>query len=98
MTANGTPDPLNTKRKPLTARRLTLMASVAALGIMALAAGPASHQFNQFTHYAGVTSAQAAESAQAPAGFADLVAKVKPAVISVRVQMSDSGAATVSDD
>jgi len=38
----------------------------------------------------GTSSAQAADSVQPSAGFADLVAKVKPAVISVRVKMDDT--------
>ncbi len=51
---------------------------------------------------AWTSSARAAETAQQhPAGFADLVAKVKPAVISVRVKMDASAemtGATRSDD
>src|SRR5262249_61274507 len=38
-----------------------------------------------------LATADAAENAQRPVGFADLVEKVKPAVISVRVKM-DAGA------
>ena len=36
-----------------------------------------------------ITSAQAAAAAQSPAGFADIVTKVKPAVISVRVKVDE---------
>jgi serine protease Do len=40
---------------------------------------------------AWTASAHAAEASQTPAGFADLVAKVKPAVISVRVKIDADG-------
>jgi serine protease Do len=68
----------------LSARRLTLMASIAGVGLAVLLAGlgtlPATHT-PRFT-----SSASAAENVLAPSGFADIVAKVKPAVISVRVR------------
>jgi serine protease Do len=63
----------------LPARRLILLASVAGLGIAMLLAGPTSFPPSSQAAYA------AAE--QAPPSFADLVAKVKPAVISVRVKI-----------
>ena len=75
-----------TKRKTLAARRLTLLGSVAGLAIAILAAGPGSHLNIPL---AG-TPAIAAEAAAQPAGFADLVAKVKPAVISVRVKINEA--------
>ncbi|MET4070072.1 serine protease Do [Bradyrhizobium sp. S3.2.6] len=71
-------------RTILKPRRLALLGTVAALGVAVLAASPASTPF-------GVNSliapAQAAESAATPPGFGDLVSKVKPAVISVRVKI-----------
>jgi serine protease Do len=73
-----------TGRKVLTARRLTLLASVAGLGIAVLMTGPG---YRSLSLPALTSSAQAAEAAPHPAGFADLVAKVKPAVISVRVSI-----------
>ena len=52
-----------------------------------LAAGPVANYLPAWT-----ASAHAAEAtAQAPAGFADLVSKVKPAVISVRVKIDEDG-------
>jgi len=73
-----------TSRKILKPRRLALLGTVAALGVAVLAGSPGSSQL-------GVTSfiapAQAAEAAGTPPGFGDLVAKVKPAVISVRVKI-----------
>ena len=80
-----TPD---TPHKPnrLSARRVTLLASVAALGAAVLIGGPSG-----FDHLGFATSpAHAAETAARPAGFADLVAKVKPAVISVKVKIDRS--------
>jgi hypothetical protein len=84
MTGNTVHDPA--RRKVLTPRRLTLMASVAALGLAAVAAGPAN--FSALDRL--VEPAQAADAAQAPTGFGDLVAKVKPAVISVRVKIDET--------
>src|ERR1700756_1968529 len=74
------------KSKRLAARRLTLLASVGALGAAMLLVGPGG----QYSHPAiGVAPASAAEfGMQHPVGFADIVAKVKPAVISVRVKLS----------
>ena len=73
----------------LSARRLTLLASVAAVGTALMLAGPNTNWSQLFN----ASSASAADStAQHPAGFADLVAKVKPAVISVRVKIPASAA------
>jgi serine protease Do len=69
------------------ARRLTLLASVGALGATVLLAGPAGY----WRSAAGALPANAGElGTQRPVGFADIVAKVKPAVISVRVKVSGS--------
>jgi serine protease Do len=77
-------------RKVLSARRLTLLASVAFVGAALVMAGDTG--YSRFLPSASITSARAAEmSSQQPHGFADLVAKVKPAVISVRVKL-DQGA------
>ncbi|MGO9697707.1 MAG: Do family serine endopeptidase [Xanthobacteraceae bacterium] len=76
-------------RKVLTPRRLTLLASVAGLGVATLVAGPGGYLPMSLPVWA--SSAHAAETAiPHPASFADLVAKVKPAVISVRVKVDDS--------
>jgi len=72
-------------RNPLTARRLVLLASVAGLGAAVLFAGPGGYHA---ALPAWTSQATAADSTlQHPAGFADIVAKVKPAVISVRVKI-----------
>jgi serine protease Do len=79
-------------------RRLVLLASVAGIGAIVVLGGPMG-----YTHLsrAWMSSARATDThmQQQPAGFADLVAKVKPAVISVRVQMDEtSNAADLSSD
>lgn len=74
-------------------RRLVLLASVAGIGAIVALGGPMG-----YTHLsrAWMSSARAADPnhQQQPAGFADLVAKVKPAVISVRVQMDETSNAS----
>jgi serine protease Do len=82
-------------RKILRPRRLTLLASVAALSMAVLVVGPGGYHPLAWT-----ASAQAAETTanQNTAGFGDLVAKVKPAVISVRVKIDgDSDNTAVSE-
>ena len=76
------------KRKGLSARRLVLLASAAGLGIAVVAAGPLSYRTLGLPSW--TTSAHAADAAQAPASFANIVEKVKPAVISVRVKIDQS--------
>jgi len=73
-----------TSRRILRPRRLALLGTVAALGVAVLAASSGSSPFsvNSF-----IAPAQAAEAAATPQGFGDLVSKVKPAVISVRVKI-----------
>ena len=70
----------------LTARRFALLASVAAVAAGLLVVGPGT--FDRMTGFASPAQAAEAVSTQHPAGFADLVSKVKPAVISVRVKIS----------
>src|SRR5215472_16137875 len=73
-------------RPVMSLHRLLLLATVASFGAAALITGPSGSQSPAFSR------ANAAEAVQRPAGFADLVEKVKPAVISVRVK-TDAGAA-----
>jgi serine protease Do len=91
--------------KRFAARRLALLASVAGLALAVLLAGPsgfsrsidptlipaATTPFTPLSH--GTTA-----SDFAPQSFADLVAKVKPAVISVRVKIVKSFEADKSGD
>jgi serine protease Do len=73
-----------TSRTILKPRRLALLGTVAALGVAVLVGSPGSSQFG-LTSF--IAPAQAAEAAATPPGFGDLVAKVKPAVVSVRVKI-----------
>ena len=68
-------------KRLLSARRLVLLASAAALGAAMVVAPP------HLTFSPALTSAYA-QTAQRPVGFADIVEKVKPSVISVRVKVS----------
>jgi serine protease Do len=71
------------QRKPLHARRLVLLASVAGLGAAVLFAGPGPQSLPSWSSAAAQVSA---ESVARPVGFADIVERVKPAVIGVRVK------------
>jgi serine protease Do len=77
---------INVSLVRLSTRRLILLATVANLGIAAVVIGKSSRSI-----VPTLSTANATENAQRPMGFADLVEKVKPAVISVRVKM-DAGA------
>ncbi|KRQ94369.1 Do family serine endopeptidase [Bradyrhizobium valentinum] len=78
-------------------RRLVLLTSVAGIAAIVALGGPTG-----YTHLSlpWMSSARAADAqSQHSAGFADLVAKVKPAVISVRVEMDEmSDASDLSSD
>src|ERR1700733_2652357 len=83
-------------RTALRPRRLALLGSVAVLGAAILVAGPAGYlptpNWASSAHAADATST-------APAGFADLVTKVKPAVVSVRVKINETAdMASMSED
>jgi serine protease Do len=93
------------RRSLLPARRLTLLASVAGVGIAVVLGGPYAYHHLSLSNLAQPVHAQpthahparAAESPPAPQGFADLVAKVKPAVASVRVRMDESVASAETE-
>lgn len=76
--------------------RLVLLASAAILGATMLFAGPGGYA--PISVPSSIASAYAADSTVThPASFADLVAKVKPAVISVRVKIDESAKMTGLD-
>src|ERR1700691_1585007 len=83
-------------RAALRPGRLALLGSVAVLGATVLVAGPAGY----LPMPVWSTSAHAADAVStAPGGFADLVTKVKPAVISVRVKIDETAnMASMSED
>ena len=86
--------PLREWPRALSARRLVLLATVAGLGVAGAAIGPSDFRQVMLSTY----TANAAERMQRPVGFADLVEKVKPAVISVRVKVDASAEMMSSDD
>jgi len=75
--------------RAFSARRIILLATVANLGIAAVVVGG-----NPQSLVPAFSTAQAAETAKGPAGFGDLVEKVKPSVISVRVKMDGTRTTT----
>src|SRR5437899_601688 len=79
------------KSRILSRRRLVLMASVAGLGLTMLLGGSG---FAPRVSAPTLTNIAYAQGVQRPVGFADIVEKVKPAVISVRVKM-DADAKTM---
>ena len=73
----------------LSTRKFALMASVVAgLGVAAYGAGP-SQGLDIFSTAAHAQAAKPVAGTEAPAGFADMVERVKPSVISVKVTMKD---------
>src|SRR6516162_4468596 len=88
--------PAKSDRKGMSARRLVLLASVAATAIAVVASGPSN--YGAFGLPSLVTPARAAGIGPSPSGFADIVAKVKPAVISVRVKVDETEKMTPMND
>jgi serine protease Do len=89
-------------RRILSARRFGLLATtIAGLGAAAFFVAPAfvpDAAFFARPAHAQNLSQEAQKLAQHPVGFADIVAKVKPAVISVRVKIDRPGGPSLSDD
>jgi serine protease Do len=81
---NSTEDPIQNPRRLLAARRLALLAGVAGLSAAVLIAGTGVVPQGSLP---AISTTAYAQTAARPAGFADLVEKVKPAVISVRVKI-----------
>jgi serine protease Do len=73
-------------------RRGIVLSSVAGLAVAAVIAAPLVPKTSIPTL---VNNAAAAETAHAPDSFADLVARVKPAVISIRVKMANDDSAAL---
>src|SRR3984957_13251908 len=84
------------KPRVLTGRRITLLASVAGIGAALVLTGPSGYWPSGMEF--GTPARAADASPQHPAGFADLVTKVKPAVISVRVKIPASEQSAMQDD
>lgn len=74
-------------RRALTARRLVLLATT----IVAVGVGTYAFQSNGLgTSYSGLTTIANAQTPSQPQSFADVVEKVKPAVVSVRVKVGNA--------
>ncbi len=84
------------RNRALPRHRLILLASAGVLSATMLFAGAGGHL--PISILSSVSSARAADSTVThPASFADLVAKVKPAVVSVRVKIDESAKMTGLD-
>jgi serine protease Do len=99
MTQPVAPNPQPPRRNVTVVRRLALLASAAGVGAVLLMGGPGQvlQLTSSFASAVHAATAQAAESAK-PAGFADVVEKVKPAVISVRVKIASVSGNQMSTD
>jgi serine protease Do len=83
------------RNMPPAARRLTMLTCVAAIGLAVLLAGPSGHGPRAPSFTLGARAADTGN--QGAPGFADLVEKVKPAVVSVRVKMDNVAGASHKD-
>ena len=85
-------------RSTLSARRLALLATtIAGFGAAALVFAPQPDLFGTSAQAQNLTD-KVQQLAQRPVGFADIVEKVKPAVISVRVKLERPASAGPGDD
>src|ERR1700683_4529346 len=88
-------------RRKLSARRIALLATtIAGLGAAVLLAAPSvtpKHDLFGTSAQAQNLSEKAQQLPQKPVGFADIVERVKPAVISVRVKMERSASSNPKD-
>jgi serine protease Do len=84
-------------KKFLAPRRVALLASAAGLGFAVLMAGPGGYLTSSLPAWASSNHVVQTSVAGA-ASFADVVAKVKPAVISVRVKIDQSAAKTMMNE
>jgi serine protease Do len=89
-------------RRILSVRRFGLLATtIAGLGAAAFFAAPALTPHGAFLAgpaHAEDVSQEAQKLPQHPVGFADIVAKVKPAVISVRIKIDRPANSSLTDD
>ena len=91
---NTSPQNPPKKRRVLSARRAILLATtIAGLGAIALVAAPDLKMSLGYPTALAQNLTEQAHKLQAPIGFADIVEKVKPAVMSVRVKV-DGGTQT----
>jgi serine protease Do len=97
MMTPSIPPALNSPQKPrrvLSARRIILLATtIVSLGAAALVIAPGLNLQGGYPTARAQNLTEQAKKVAAPVGFADIVEKVKPAVISVRVKL-DGGTQT----
>jgi serine protease Do len=87
------------RRRGLSARRIALLATtIAGIGAVTVFAPYAPKDFFAGAAHAQNLTQQAQQLPQRPVGFADIVEKVKPAVISVRVKMERPVSSGLSND
>ncbi|MES2750744.1 MAG: Do family serine endopeptidase [Pseudomonadota bacterium] len=87
------------RRSLFSARKFALMASVVAgLGVAAYGFSPANTNFDVLTTAAHAQVNKEVRQVQQPTGFADIVERVKPSVISVRVKGPEKTADAGSED
>jgi serine protease Do len=87
------------RRSLFSARRFALMGSVAAgLGLAVYGFGPLSGNLDFFSTPAYAQVNNAMGKVAQPTGFADIVERVKPSVISVKVTMKDKATDTSAGD
>ena len=92
------PDSPN-KPRVLSARRIVLLTTaIAGLGAVAFVAAPDLNLSASYPTALAQNLTEQAHKLPAPVGFADIVAKVKPAVISVRVKIDGGSATTGTGD
>jgi serine protease Do len=92
---NSTENSVRNPRGFLAARHRALLAGVAGVGAVAVIAGTG---IVPQASVPALSTAAYAQTAARPAGFADLVEKVKPAVISVRVKIDGAQMMTFDGD
>jgi serine protease Do len=94
-----TPSSSAPRRSLLSMRKFALMASVVAgLGVAAYGLGAPLNHFDMLTTAAHAQVSKDVHPAQQPIGFADIVERVKPSVISVRVKIAEKQASNEDAD
>src|SRR3974377_247866 len=91
------PSDASAPKSRLSARRIALLATtIAGLGAAVVVAGPDVNLSAVYPIAHAQNLSEQAQKLPPPQGFADIVAKVKPAVISVRVKIDGDKTASVS--
>ncbi|KIZ44441.1 MULTISPECIES: Do family serine endopeptidase [Rhodopseudomonas] len=97
---NSLPSAKPVRRSLFSARKFALMASVVAgLGVAGYGLSPTPHSFdNVFSTPAHAQVDKQVKQVEHPIGFADIVEKVKPSVISVKVNIAEKVASNDDND